>query len=335
MIGEPWFWRERTVAAHAASLALAPAALIYDGAQLLRTAMTRPAPAPVPVFCVGNATLGGVGKTPFAIMLAQRLKALGHEPHFLTRGYGGALRGPVCVDPDRHSADDVGDEALLLAAEAPTWVARDRPAGANAATTAGARSIVMDDGFQNPTLEKTFSFLLIDARDPQGNGAVFPAGPLREPMRRAMSRSDCLVEVFRDNATAVGTFKKWPEGPPLHVWIEPSDVISAHPCVAFCGIGSPERFFSLLEQKGFDLAGRYAFPDHHKYSSAELERLKKTAAKAQAPLITTAKDYVRLPPAMREGIEVLKVFMRTDDPVRFANLVKNAIERFERERSAA
>ena len=150
-----------------------------------------------------------------------------------------------------------------------------------------------------------------------------------------MLRSDCSVEVFRDNATAVGTFKKGTEGPPFHAWLEPSDAISAHPSVAFCGIGSPERFFSLLEQKGFDLAGRYAFPDHHKYASAELELLKKAAAKAQAPLITTAKDYVRLPPATREGIEVLKVFMRTDDPVRFANLVKDAIERFKRERLPA
>ncbi|MEQ8178820.1 MAG: tetraacyldisaccharide 4'-kinase [Amphiplicatus sp.] len=329
MIGEPWFWRERTLAARAASLSLAPAAFIYDGAQLLRAAMTRPAPAPVPVFCVGNATLGGVGKTPFAIMLAQRLKALGHEPYFLTRGYGGALRGPVPVDPDRHSADDVGDEALLLAAEAPTWVAHDRPAGANAATAAGARSIVMDDGFQNPTLRKTFSFLLVDARDPFGNARIFPAGPLREPIGRAASRADALVTVVAEATDEAGGADGLPDAPRrLRAWLEVDAPPAPQRVHAFCGVGRPQRFFDLLARHGFDVAAARAFPDHHTFTDAEMTRLRRDAAKEDAALITTAKDFIRLPQDQRKGVRVLPVSMRTDDPAALDAMASAAIASF-------
>ncbi|MGE0409830.1 MAG: tetraacyldisaccharide 4'-kinase [Amphiplicatus sp.] len=327
MMREPWFWRERTLAARVVSASLAPGALVYDGVQRARLALTRPAPAPVPVFCVGNATLGGVGKTPFALMLAARLAAIGTAPHFLTRGYGGALAGPVRVDRTRHDSTAVGDEALLLANEAPTWVSRDRPAGARAAAEAGAGAIVMDDGFQNPTLEKTFSLLLIDAADPAGNGALFPAGPLRESMRRARGRADAVVSIFPDEASAIGTPKDPDNEAAFHAWLAPSKTPPTR-VVAFCGIGSPRRFFCMLEARGFDVAGRYAFPDHHRYKPEEMGRLRREAARADATLITTAKDAARLSSEMKDGVEILPVFMRTDDPERLDRLINETLARF-------
>ncbi|MEE2690813.1 MAG: tetraacyldisaccharide 4'-kinase [Pseudomonadota bacterium] len=328
MIGEPWFWRERTLAARAASLSLAPAALIYDAGQRVRAAMTRPVRAPVPVFCVGNATLGGVGKTPFAIMLAERLKALGYQPHFLMRGYGGSLSGPVRVDGDGHGANEVGDEALLLAAAAPTWVSRDRPAGAKAAAAAGAEAIVMDDGFQNPSLEKTFSFLLIDAADPFGNARLFPAGPLREPPLRAAARAGALVTVTAgENGSSV--IEGVPSDlPKLRAWLEATAIPSPGRAAAFCGIGRPQRFFDLLTKLGFDVAARWPFPDHHRFSEAEIARLKREAAKASATLVTTEKDFARLPVALRDGVTVLPVSMRIDDPARLDSMLSSAIAAF-------
>lgn len=324
MIGEPWFWRERTLAARAIVLALAPAALAYDAGQRLRAAATRAEPAPVPVICVGNATLGGVGKTPFALMLAERLAALGAAPHFLTRGYGGRLKGPVRVDPSVHDADAVGDEALLLAAKAPAWVSRDRPAGARAAAAAGAGAVVMDDGLQNPTLEKTCAFLLVGGRDPFGNARVFPAGPLREPPSRAALRADALVIV----ASAAGdeaAFDALPAKARLRAVIEPDGAIAPGRVLAFCGVGGPERFFSMLEAQGVDVVARRPFPDHHRFSDAEMAQLRREAGRLGARLVATAKDLARLAPEQREGVEAFKIRMRIDDPARLDALLLTAL----------
>src|SRR5262245_15241039 len=149
--------------------------------------------AGVPVVCVGNLTLGGAGKTPAAILVAQILADAGHKPFVLSRGYGGALAGPVRVDPERHRAADVGDEPLLLARAAPTVVARDRVAGAAVAHSAGAGSSVMDDGFQSPTMRKDLSILVVDGRRGVGNAQVFPAGPLRAPLEAQLRRAGAVL----------------------------------------------------------------------------------------------------------------------------------------------
>ena len=307
MIAEPWFWRENTRAAAFVGAALTPAAKLYDFMRRLGEELTPVSRAPVPVICIGAATLGGVGKTPFALLCARLLQEEGINLHFLTRGYGGALKGPVRVDPETQTAQDVGDEALLLAAAAPTWVARMRPHGALAAANAGADVIVMDDGYQNPSLEKTLSFLLIDNEDPFGNGRVFPAGPLREPVASARARANAIVHIGRkqpgDETLCMPTF---------NAWLEPEASPTPARAFAFCGIGRPERFFGLLESLGFDLAGRVAFPDHHPYDAATLTRLRAQAKTAGAPLITTAKDKARLG-AEGEDIATFDVVMRCDD----------------------
>lgn len=325
MMQEPWFWWEKSFAARAVSAGLAPAAFVYEAATRWRAANARPEAPPVPVFCVGNATLGGSGKTPFALMLHRLLQDAGVKAHFLTRGYGGALRGPVSVQLS-HTALDVGDEALLLARAAPTVVARDRRKGAHAAAEAGASAIIMDDGYQNPTIAKTVSFLLTDAADPYGNGRVFPAGPLRETAASALARADAVVLV-----TSAGVRSETaPAGlrVDFRAWLEPAVSVAAKRVVAFCGIARPQRFFATLREAGALILEAVAFADHHRFSDAELARLKKLGVENSADLITTEKDFVRLPLAAREGIATLPVRMTCDDPGRLTSLALKAIADF-------
>lgn len=304
---EPWFWREQGLAARAAAAMMIPAALLYDGAQRLRAAIATPQDAGAPVICVGNASLGGTGKTPFALMLQRLLAERGVAAHFTSRGYGGALNGPVRVTP-QHTADDVGDEPLLLAAAAPTWVAKSRIAGARAAA-AGADVIIMDDGFQNPTAKKACAFLLVNAADTDGAGRIFPAGPMREPLARAIARADALI------FTGDGDDALDASGAPAfraRTTIEPG--IPPQKCVAFCGIGNPHRFFADLEAAGFSLHATAAFPDHHFFSDADLSALRRKAKTEGAALITTEKDFVRLSPDARADVAVARLIMTIDDP---------------------
>ncbi len=191
----PEFWDHRVGRASAPLLraGLAPLSWLITAAGRWRWRRATPAKAPVPVICIGNVTLGGTGKTPLALALAALLQAQGHRPVFLSRGHGGRARGPLVVDPDRHDAALVGDEALLLAAAAPAIIARDRVAGARLAAAQNADLIIMDDGFQNPALHKDASLLVLDTQAGLGNGRVFPAGPLREPLADALARADALV----------------------------------------------------------------------------------------------------------------------------------------------
>lgn len=330
---EPWFWREKTLAARLVAASLSPAAIVYDAGRRLRAATTRPRHAPAPVICIGNATLGGVGKTPFALMLQNLLTAKNIKVHFLTRGYGGALKGPCLVDPVEHSSFDVGDEALLLAAAAPTWLSHDRPAGALAAGETGAEAIIMDDGFQNPSIGKTLSFLLIDAGDPAGNGRVFPAGPLREPEEEALSRASALVYILKDKTAP----RPAPSSslPTFYCWLEATGDIAPNRVVAFAGVGRPQRFFDTLQRAGFELAASIGYPDHHAYDEAAIDRLRKLASARSAHLITTEKDFVRMNAALREGIDVFRVRMTCDAPDAVSSLALKAITDFAKAESAA
>lgn len=315
---EPWFWRERSLAARAAALALSPAAIIYDAGRRLRAATTAPGSVGAPVVCVGNATLGGVGKTPFVLMLHALLKARGVEAHFQSRGYGGKLAGPLRVN-DQHMARDVGDEPLLLAAAAPTFIARDRLAGARAAAE-GADLVIMDDGFQNPRVRKEISFLLVG--DDMGNGRLFPAGPMREPLADAVARADVVVLVGMASAP-IGAEAR----PIFRATTQLSPPIAPQKILAFCGIGRPERFFRALEAAGFTVAEKVAFPDHHPFSPEDLGVLRAKATKVGAAMLTTEKDFVRLAPGDRDGVAVAKLEMSVDDPEALVRLVLQKIGR--------
>ncbi|NIA71194.1 tetraacyldisaccharide 4'-kinase [Pelagibius litoralis] len=292
---------------------LSPLGLAYHLAGVLRRARATPWQAPVPVICIGNLVAGGAGKTPVALSLLAILQAQGLNPAALTRGYGGGEAGPLQVRPGSHDAAAVGDEALLLAEAAPTWVARDRAAGAQAAAAAGANVIIMDDGFQNPSLKKDLSLLVVDGAYGFGNGHVIPAGPLRERPSGGLARADAVVLIGdgpgRSDLGAVGDTV-----PILKASLTATDdMLAGRRVFAFAGIGRPEKFFQTLRDLGAELAGVEAFADHQPYDSITLERLRLKAKAFDAALVTTAKDAVRLGPEAPRDITVLDVILAWDD----------------------
>jgi tetraacyldisaccharide 4'-kinase len=314
----PGFW---TGGGGIAPLLLAPFSAIYAGATARR--MSRPGwRAPVPVICCGNATAGGAGKTTVALDLGRRLADRGVSAHFLSRGYGGRIKGPVRVDPAAHDSTAVGDEALLLADVRPAWVSADRAAGARAAIAAGAQAIVMDDGLQNPTLEKDLSLLVVDGGYGFGNGCVIPAGPLREPVAAAAARSHAAVLIGADEAGVLAQLP--PTLPVLRARLVPgpeAEMLAGQPVFAFCGIANPRKFFATLQEAGAVLAGREAFADHYPYDADEIRDLLAEAEALRAISVTTRKDFVRLPPAFRSRVTVVTVRLAWEEPARIETLL--------------
>ncbi|MXP63420.1 tetraacyldisaccharide 4'-kinase [Roseomonas sp. M0104] len=310
-----------------APLLLSPIAALYAAATARR--MARPGwRAPIPVICCGNATAGGAGKTTVALDLGQRLSNRGVSTHFLTRGYGGKLKGPVRVDAAQHDSQAVGDEALLLAATRPTWVAADRAAGARAAVGAGAQAIVMDDGLQNPTLEKDLSLLVIDGSYGFGNGYIIPSGPLREPVAAAAARCRAAVLIGEDETGAAAALP--PGLPVLRARLAPgpeAELLAGQPVFAFCGIANPRKFFTTLQQAGAVLAGRVAYADHYPFDAGDMRDLLAQAEALRAIPVTTRKDYVRIPPAFRNRVTVLSVKLEWEEPVSIEALLDPLAQR--------
>jgi tetraacyldisaccharide 4'-kinase len=291
---------------------------MYGLSVALKVRSARPFDPGLPVICVGNLTAGGSGKTPIAIAIAEMLRARGHKPYFLSRGYGGSTRGPALASRG-HSAAVMGDEALLLARTAPTIVARDRVAGARLARDKGATILVMDDGHQNFGLRKSLSLVVVDAESGFGNGRQIPAGPLREPVAQGLVRADAVL-LLGDGLPDLKGYG----GPVLRAHLKPEGAAFAGKDVfAFAGIGRPEKFIASLEACGAHLTGSCFFDDHHAYAQDEIAQLKIVAG--DALLVTTEKDFVRLATAEREGIRVLKVAAEFDDRAAMEGLLDRAL----------
>jgi len=264
-----------------------------------------PRRASIPVVSVGNFVVGGAGKTPVAKAVVQRLQALGCVPHIISRGYGGTLKGPVQVDSDRHQFDQVGDEPLLLAKTAPTWVSRDRWAAVNPAIAAGADVLVLDDVGQNYSLEKDVSLMVVNAAQGFGNGRVFPSGPLRQPFQVSLKNTSAIVFIGKYDALLPKPLASV-ACPVIRAQIVP---IASSPCsvVAFAGIGYPEKFRQTLTETGYEVKDFVAFPDHYSYTGEDLRGLRVKARQEGACLITTEKDALRIPSVDRQDILVLPI----------------------------
>lgn len=277
---------------------LLPLGALYAAIGARKLKHARAARVAAPVICVGNLTMGGTGKTPITRRLRSILHGLGVEAHTLSRGHGGKEHGPLRVDPMRHTHEDVGDEPLLHALDGPAWIARDRVAGARAAIAAGAQAILLDDGFQNGALAKDFSLLVFDGVLGPGNGCVVPAGPLREPLKAGLSRADMVVLMGAETQTTPDWLAGF-AGPVVHASLAPSAAAPTGLLFGFAGIGRPYKFFDGIRRAGGALIDGATFPDHHVFTPDDLAMLERHAAAQQARLITTEKDFVRLPPAFR------------------------------------
>jgi len=307
----PDFWDRKTNGVLPSLLR--PLGCLVAGLSAMRRKAAAPWRAPVPVICVGNLVAGGAGKTPVAIDIVSRLKALGADVHVVSRGYGGTELGPTKVDPTRHTSREVGDEPLLLARAAPTWVSRERRKGIEAAVEAGAQIVVMDDGYQNPNIEKDLSLLVVDGGYGFGNARVMPAGPLREPADAGLARADAVVLLGADEADVWGRVQRlgYKKLNVLRAKLEPigdfAD-LKGQNVFAFAGIGRPEKFFKTLEEIGCKLAGCRAFDDHHPYTEAEVLTI--IADAVDTPVLTTAKDHVRLSPKQQKRVRVLDIALQ-------------------------
>lgn len=322
---EPGFWHgPSSLNAHL----LKPLAALYGAiaaGRLQRSGLN----AGIPVLCVGNYHVGGAGKTPTVLALAELLRELGETPVVLSRGYGGKLRGPVRVDAAKHAASDVGDEPLMMADALPVVVSRKRADGVPLARAQGATVILMDDGFQSPAIVKDASVIVIDGARGLGNGQVFPAGPLRAPLRPQLARTDALVVVGSGRAANAVAAEIAAQGKPvLSAHLKPDEAqveqLRGKRVLAFAGIGDPARFFNTLRASGIDVAGQRAFADHHPYSSAEIEGLIAEAKRDGLILVTTEKDLARLRDRSQQ-IVPFKVTLAFDDPALLRKFVADRL----------
>ena len=337
-LGTPRWWYVRSGApAPVLRALLRPVSWIWAAATARRIAKAAPVDPGVPVISIGNLTMGGSGKTPVAREVLARLRAQGVQAHGLSRGYGGREAGPLKVDPALHTAADVGDEPLMLAGDGPFWIARDRAAGASAAVQAGAQAIVLDDGHQNPSLKKALSLVVVDGETrndewPFGDGAVFPAGPLREPLAVGLRRADAVAlmlpaDLAEPDPELLAVFG---DKPVLVARLLPAEPPPRGPQLGFAGVAKPWKVEQALKAAGCELADFASFPDHAGFSEGTLRFLEDRAKVFGAGLVTTEKDWVRLPPAWRAKVKAWPVKAVFEDPAALDRLLDQAMARRDR-----
>lgn len=313
----PDYWQSDTLI----SKILAPLSVVYGFLTQLRLKIHKSPKATVPVICIGNITAGGTGKTPVSLAIAKMLINDVYHPFFVTRGYGGKIKN-VMVNNKKHSAQEVGDEPLLLSAQAPTVVNPNRYEGAQLAIKEGADLIIMDDGFQNPSLKKDLSFLVFDGNYGIGNGKIIPSGPLRETFENGIKRADALVIMGQDKYGLAKRTKL----PTFFAHLETAQtVIEAPNIIAFAGIGHPQKFYTTLKEQGFNILKTIDFPDHHFYNKKELEKIVDEAQKLNAEVYTTSKDFVKIPHSLQNQIKVLEVAVVWENPDKLIEFIKSKI----------
>jgi tetraacyldisaccharide 4'-kinase len=327
---QPEFWKKHGIL----SLVLTPLSLIYSIAGLLRPLINAKYQANIPVICIGNVTVGGAGKTPIVLAITELLRKNGMNVAIASRGYKGDIKKPTLVDKNKHTVNSVGDEPLILARIAPTYISKKRHLAISMAKESGADIVIMDDGMQNPTVKKDLTILVIDGKYGIGNGLVMPAGPLREALLFGLRKSDIVILLGKDemgilNHPAIKSMQRENVKPIIRARLDPCGNIpdKTQPYIAFAGIGNPDKFFSTLVENGYNLVGEIAFPDHYNYNDDDINNLIKKAEKIGAVLITTQKDEVRLPLFARKKISVLCVEITWENEAQIKNILDNMIQK--------
>lgn len=285
---------------------LTPTAWIYEHSERFLRSLKKPKKLTVPIISIGNIVCGGSGKTPTSLALGQILQQKGHPAHFVTRGYKGKKQGPHKVNLSFDSYKDVGDESLLLASQNPTWVAKNKVLGAIKSIKNGAKIIILDDGHQTTGLYKDLSLVVVDLNQSFGNGSVVPAGPLRENLQKGLERADAIIRIGKGDlniSKPIFTARIIPTVPSL----------PKKPCVAFCGLGFPEKFYSSLKDLGLEVKEKISFPDHYHYKNSDLIKLLKLSEEKNSFLVTTRKDFVKIPPPWQNKVYVLDIKIQFDD----------------------
>lgn len=313
----PSWWGSKGIVA----LLLWPFSLLYQCVYTLRRWINFPSQSDIPIICVGNIVAGGAGKTPLVIYLARHFQAVGLNVVCLSKGYGGQITMPVRVDLSIHDAYLVGDEALLLAKIAPTYIGIDRKAVIIEASKEKPDLLIMDDGFQNPTFYKDFHFLVLSGYSAIGNGFQLPAGPLRETLSSALKRADAVMVIGDDESKIMSRLQKTDKPIFQGKYVPLNSVELVRPWVAFSGIGQPEKFFQFLKGHGAHVKMEYAFPDHYVFHHQDLQKLLLTAKQCNAKLITTEKDWVRLPNHWKRDIQYCPIELKVEDSVLMEGLL--------------
>jgi tetraacyldisaccharide 4'-kinase len=328
MLKAPKFWYLKKVTL--LSQILYPLSLLFRLGTKLRNITSHAERFSFPVICIGNIVVGGAGKTPVAIKIAEILKIAGYKPHFISKGYAGLVKKSTLVEL-WHSPKSVGDEPLLLSQIAPTWVGIDRNNSIQLAKNKGADCIIMDDGFQNPTIHKDFSIIVINASQEFGNEKVMPAGPLRENIKKGLSRTNLII--------VIGEIKdSLQKNIPAHIPIiqakfkinNENKIFKGQKITAFAGIAYPEKFFTSLKEQGGKIIKEITYPDHHIYDENDLLSLAEIANKTQSILVSTQKDFVRIPKSYRALVNTLegKISFEKENIIKeiLINIIENHIE---------
>lgn len=307
-----------------------PVSWLYQLGAGIHQKISLPHSVSVPVISIGNFVLGGAGKTPVTMALADHLKSMGKTPHIISGGYGGNLKGPILVDPKQHHFLQVGDEPLLLSHVAPTWVSKNRATAARLAIQSGADILLLDDGHQNYTLKKDLCLMVVSAGQGFGNGRIFPAGPLRQSIRSGLKTTSAIIFIGPAQAAPLPP-ELDPSCPVIRATLTP---LNPHPCevIGFAGIGYPEKFRQTLEEAGYRVKDFISFPDHHPYTNEDIQKLKAKAHGAEASLITTEKDFMRISVFHRQDILRLPVQLVFQQEDALMNILKrslwNTVEEF-------
>lgn len=313
---QPEFWNKESWI----SETLTPIGSIWNAIVQNKYNNDSPFKASIPVICVGNVVMGGAGKTPTVIALNKLLKDIYANIHVISRGYGGYVKDSIRVDEHKHNYLQVGDESLLLSRETTTWSGPDRISSIKKAIHKKADLLIMDDGLQSNTLYKNISFLVLDSIQGIGNGKVFPAGPLRESLSNAYNKIDAVIKIGEGDCTSI--LSHFPNKPVFNATIKPQRQYKNKNVVAFCGLGCPEKFLNTLKQEEFNVLHFEAFPDHHPYTILDMIKLKKINKQFEnSTLITTEKDWFRIPPNHIENVAVLNIALQFSEELEIKKFI--------------